>query len=123
MAISEALLYKDSTIWVSQQLYYTRAVPFGFPSNPTVQGYPSRALVVKVSNILVSQQPFCKISVSYGYPSSPTVKEQYRMSILAALHCTERTLWISQQPFYSRTVPMGITVDPLYKDSTIWVSQ
>ena len=36
--IAAALLFKDSTLWISQQTYFTMAEPFGYPSSPTVQG-------------------------------------------------------------------------------------
>ena len=45
------------------------------------------------------------------------------MGIPAALFYKERTLWLSQQPYCSRTEPMGITAGPLYNDTTFWVSQ
>ena len=118
MAISAALVYKDSTLCVSQLPYCTRAVPFSSPSRPAVQSYPSRALVIKGRGILVSQQPFlynfsilrvslqsdCKRAVPNGYPSSPTLYGAYLMDIPAALMFNDSTLSVSQQTHCTRTV-------------------
>ena len=127
MGIQAALLYKDSTLCVSQQLYCTNAVLYGYPSSPTVQGqYPMgipaalmykditiwvsqqpfwartmsilSALPYKDSTLWVSQQPLCTSPLPYAHPSSPTVQVQYPIGIPAALMNKVRALSIFQQP-------------------------
>ena len=118
MVITGDLLYKDksygyagSPLRVSQQHYYTRKLPFGYPRNPTVR------------------------AVAYGNPSSPTVQGQYPIGIPVALPYKYSILWVSQQPYSTKRVPyaylssptgqypMGIPAALLNKDSTHWVFQ
>ena len=141
MGIPSTLLYKHCDLWVSQQPYCTKAVPYGHSSSPTVQG----------QYLWVSQQPYYISIVPYGFPSSSNVQGQYHMGIptvklykgstqgqyhiSAALLYTDNALWVSQQPYCTKTVSngypssslvqnhLGIPAALLYKDRTIWLTQ
>ena len=54
-------------------------VPYGYPSNPTVQGqYPmciSAVRLYKGNTLWVSQQPYCIMTVYYGYSAALLYKD------------------------------------------------
>ena len=118
LALPADLLYKA----IPAEPYWSRVVTYWYPSSHfcTISisyGYPCSPTIIKSSTERVSQQPYPIWSVPYGYPSSPNVQGQYPIGITADPLYKDSIIWVFQQPYCTRAVLYGIPAALLYKIS------
>ena len=122
MGFPASPLYKDRTLCMSHELWWSKTVHFGYPSSSTVQWQYimaiSAALLYKESTLWVYQQTYC-------------TRKGCTLCVSQQTCCTKGVpYWYSSFSIVEQEYPTGIPTILLYKDSTLlyiysvlWVSQ